>query len=80
MNEDGSIRKFLKMLGVSAQHEIEKAVRQTSMAATRLDDCLAHCCYAWNTLIDQPWKNGTGVDFGLQVTVLCTAKLIAGSA
>src|SRR5215831_8562200 len=31
MNEDifnGSIRKFLKMLGVSAQREIEKAVRQ----------------------------------------------------
>ena len=32
MNEDvfnGSIRKFLKTLGVSAQREIEKAVRQT---------------------------------------------------
>jgi hypothetical protein len=31
MNEDifnGSIRKFLKMLGVSARREIEKAVRQ----------------------------------------------------
>ena len=31
MNEDifnGSIRKFLEMLGVSAQREIEKAVRQ----------------------------------------------------
>ena len=31
MNEDifnASIRKFLKMLGVSAQREIEKAVRQ----------------------------------------------------
>ena len=31
MNEDifnGSIRKFLKMLGVSAQRESEKAVRQ----------------------------------------------------
>jgi hypothetical protein len=31
VNEDifnGSIRKFLKMLGVSAQREIEKAVRQ----------------------------------------------------
>ena len=31
MNEDvfnGSIRKFLKTLGVSAQREIEKAVRQ----------------------------------------------------
>jgi putative transposase len=20
------------------------------------DDILDHCCYAWNTLIDQPWK------------------------
>ena len=33
MNEDvfnGSIRKFLKTLGVSAQREIEKAVRQAS--------------------------------------------------
>jgi Family of unknown function (DUF6494) len=31
MNEDvfnGSIRKFLKTLGVSAQREIEKAIRQ----------------------------------------------------
>ena len=32
MNEDvfnGSIRKFLKTVGVTAQREIEKAVRQT---------------------------------------------------
>ena len=21
-----------------------------------LDDIVDHCCYAWNTLIDQPWK------------------------
>src|SRR5262249_62226837 len=38
MNEDvfnGSIRKFLKMLGVSAQREIEKAVRQ-ALAEGRL--------------------------------------------
>jgi hypothetical protein len=20
------------------------------------DDIVDHCCYAWNTLIDQPWK------------------------
>jgi DDE superfamily endonuclease len=20
------------------------------------DDIVHHCCYAWNTLIDQPWK------------------------
>jgi hypothetical protein len=20
------------------------------------DDIVNHCCYAWNTLIDQPWK------------------------
>ena len=20
------------------------------------DDIFNHCCYAWNTLIDQPWK------------------------
>ena len=33
MNEDvfnGSMRKFLKTLGVSAQREIEKAVRQAT--------------------------------------------------
>ncbi len=38
MNEDvfnGSIRKFLKTLGVSAQREIEKAVRQ-ALAEGRL--------------------------------------------
>jgi hypothetical protein len=38
MNEDvlnGSIRKFLKTLGVSAQREIEKAVRK-SLADGRL--------------------------------------------
>ena len=22
------------------------------------DDIVDHCCYAWNTLIDQPWKIG----------------------
>ena len=21
------------------------------------DDIVDHCCYAWNTLIDQPWKS-----------------------
>ena len=20
------------------------------------DDIVDHCCYAWNTLVDQPWK------------------------
>ena len=20
------------------------------------DDIVNHCCYAWNTLVDQPWK------------------------
>jgi hypothetical protein len=23
---------------------------------SRVDDIVDHCCYAWNTLIDQPWK------------------------
>jgi hypothetical protein len=23
---------------------------------TSFDDIVDHCCYAWNTLIDQPWK------------------------
>ena len=23
---------------------------------TSYDDILDHCCYAWNSLIDQPWK------------------------
>jgi len=40
MNEDvfnGSMRKFLKTLGVSAQREIEKAVRQ-ALSDGRLKD------------------------------------------
>jgi hypothetical protein len=24
--------------------------------AASFDDIVDHCCYAWNTLIDQPWK------------------------
>ena len=23
---------------------------------TSFDEIVDHCCYAWNTLIDQPWK------------------------
>jgi hypothetical protein len=23
---------------------------------TSFDGIVDHCCYAWNTLIDQPWK------------------------
>jgi len=30
----------------------------SSLAAVfkSFDDIVDHCCYAWNTLIDQPWK------------------------
>jgi transposase len=23
-------------------------------------DILGHCCYAWNSLVDQPWRHSTG--------------------
>jgi hypothetical protein len=23
---------------------------------TSYEDVIGHCCHAWNTLIDQPWK------------------------
>jgi hypothetical protein len=36
------------------------AVHARQLAVNRIfksfDDIVDHCCYAWNTLIDQPWK------------------------
>jgi len=36
------------------------AVVETDWLSNRIfksfDDIVDHCCYAWNTLIDQPWK------------------------
>ena len=38
----------------------EGNARGDELVANRIfksfDDIVDHCCYAWNTLIDQPWK------------------------
>ena len=31
-------------------------VRTLNRVFKSFDDIVDHCCYAWNTLIDQPWK------------------------
>ncbi len=31
-------------------------VREDGVSRYRIADILDHCCYAWNSLIDQPWK------------------------
>jgi hypothetical protein len=36
-----------------AVHAAELAVE---LIFKSFDDIVDHCCYAWNTLIDQPWK------------------------
>ncbi len=28
----------------------------TPVVKQSFDDIVDHCCYAWNTLLDQPWK------------------------
>jgi len=37
-----------------------RAAAMTTTGKNRIiksfDDIVDHCCYAWNTLIDQPWK------------------------
>ena len=30
--------------------------RAQELVVRSIDDIVDHCCYAWNTLIDQPWK------------------------
>ena len=39
-------RKYLAVLANWLSNRIFKS----------FDDIVDHCCYAWNTLIDQPWK------------------------
>jgi hypothetical protein len=36
--------------------QTREAKEMTFCRAESFDDIVDHCCYAWNTLIDQPWK------------------------
>jgi hypothetical protein len=44
---------------LNAQENIWQFMRQNWLSNRifkSFDDIVDHCCYAWNTLIDQPWK------------------------
>jgi hypothetical protein len=52
---------------LNSQENIWQFMRQNWLSNRifkSFDDIVDHCCYAWNTLIDQPWKiisrNATG--------------------
>jgi hypothetical protein len=45
---------------LNGQENIWKFMRQNWLSNRifkSFDDNVDHCCYAWNTLIDLPWKN-----------------------
>ena len=44
---------------LNGQENIWQFIRQnwlSNRVFKSFDDIVDHCCYAWNTLIDQPWK------------------------
>ena len=44
---------------LNPQENIWQFMRANSLSNRVLksyDDIVDHCCYAWNTLVDQPWK------------------------
>jgi hypothetical protein len=44
---------------LNSQENIWQFMRQNWLSNRifkSFDDIIDHCCYAWNTLIDQPWK------------------------
>ena len=44
---------------LNGQENIWQFVRQnwlSNRVFKSFDDIVDHCCYAWNTLINQPWK------------------------
>ena len=44
---------------LNGQENIWQFMRQnwlSNRVFKSFDDIVDHCCYAWNTLIDQPWK------------------------
>jgi hypothetical protein len=44
---------------LNSQENIWQFMRQNRLSICifkSFDDIVDHCCYAWNTLIDQPWK------------------------
>ena len=44
---------------LNGQENIWQFMRQnwlSNWVFKSFDDIVDHCCYAWNTLIDQPWK------------------------
>jgi hypothetical protein len=39
-----------------AVHAPKLAIELSNRVFKSYDDIVDHCCYAWNTLITQPWK------------------------
>jgi hypothetical protein len=46
------LEQHLKTLAES----VKGLLRVSNRIFKSFDDIVDHCCYAWNTLIDQPWK------------------------
>jgi hypothetical protein len=58
-NLPGVRSNFFPPLRWGAQENIWQFMRQNWLSNRifkSFDDIVDHCCYAWNTLIDQPWK------------------------
>src|SRR5271169_4864520 len=55
----GQIWKPIDTPELNPQENIWQFMRQNWLSNRifkSFDDIVDHCCYAWNTLIDQPWK------------------------
>jgi hypothetical protein len=57
----GFFQHQLHLIGARTQRPRKYlAVMRQNWLSNRIfksfDDIVDHCCYAWNTLIDQPWK------------------------
>ncbi len=42
--------------GSAAASSVGRELGDSQENVWQFDDIVDHCCYAWNTLIDQPWK------------------------
>ena len=58
-NEKPPVRAYVSFCRLRGQENIWQFMRQNWLSNRifkSFDDIVDHCCYAWNTLIDQPWK------------------------